>query len=365
MPRMVTPFAVQLAPWKLETADRPAWLGLRQGGLGGSDMGAVAGMDPMSTRWRVWLDKVHPELAEEPEDGSRLAELFWFGHQMEDVAARRFRMLHPGTRTRRVGMLASREHPWMRVNLDYLVSGCEDGPCLLEVKNRNAYASREWDADGDAERAPDAAVIQVMHGLMILGGPPAGYAHGHLLAVIGGNELREYRVGWDPALAATLMGEGRWFWHDHVLAKVPPPVDATERTGQILARLWDADPDSIMTASPELVARVDELRAAEAAAGTATAAVTLLKNELMAALGEHEILLAPDGTKLVTWKRNSTFREGDFRKERPAEFKKYAVPKDVTDTQALAAAEPGLYRQYRSRAFRVAPPPKPAKPRNR
>lgn len=357
--RMVTLFAEQIAPWNMQDTDRAGWLELRRAGLGGSDMPAVAGMDSRSTRWDIWLSKVAPDLdRDEPPDDSRMAELVWFGHQMEAVAARRFRMKFPGTKVSRCGMLARRDAPWMRVNVDYLASGCPEGKCVLEVKNRSQWVARDWDADGDIEKIPDAAVIQSMWGLIVAGGPPAGYTHAHLLAVIGGNELRPYLVPWDQALADTLMGEGSWFWHDHVLPRLPPPVDAAERTGRILARLWDADPDSIMIASDKAIDLVERLRKADALAGEVKDSAALIRHELMAEMGTCEVLLDRTGRKLVTWRQNSTFRDGDFREEHPEEAAAYTRTKDVTDTKALAAADPDLYRKYRARQFRLAPAPR-------
>jgi putative phage-type endonuclease len=364
MGRMVTAVAEQIAPWNLQDTHRDDWLELRRDGLGGSDMPAVAGMNTTGrrqrvTRWDVWISKVAPELDRpEPADDSRMAELVWFGHQMEAVAARRFKMRHPGVKVSRCGMLARRDIPWMRVNVDYLASGCREGKCLLEVKNRAAWVAADWDTDGDIEKIPDDVVIQATWGLIVAGGPPCGYTHAHVLVVIGGNELREYLVPWDQKLADTITGEGDWFWNAHVLPRVPPPVDAAERTGMVLARLWDADPDTIMIAPARLTDLVERLHAAEALAGETADSVALLRHALMAEMGEHEVLLDSTGRKLATWRQNSTFRDKEFRAAEPALAKQYTVPKDVTDTKALAADHPDLYRQYRARQLRLAPPPK-------
>jgi putative phage-type endonuclease len=357
--RMVTAVAEQAAPWNLQDANRERWLELRRAGLGGSDMPAVAGMDPRNTRWDIWLSKVAPDLdRDEPPDDSRMAELVWFGHQMEAVAARRFKMRHPGVKVSRCGMLARRDQPWMRVNVDYLAQGCPEGRCVLEVKNRSQWVARDWDTSGDIEKIPDAVVIQATWGLIILGGPPCGYTHAHVLAVIGGNELREYTVPWDQGLADTLTSEGDWFWHDHVLPQVPPPVDAAERTGRVLARLWDADPDTIMIASDKTADVAERLRKADALAAETKASAALLRHELMAEMGEHEVLLDMKGRKLATWRQNSTFRDSEFREEQPEVAAAYTVVKDVTDTKRLAADHPDLYRKYRARQFRLAPAPK-------
>ena len=360
--RRVTAYAQQLAPWTLERDDRPRWVQLRRQGLGGSDMPGVTGMSERKSRWAIWVDKIAGD--DEPDtgdaaEGSRLAEMFWFGHQMEAVAARRFRLLNPGAVTTRCGMIARIGEPWMRVNLDYLVRGCPaGGRCILEIKNRSAWVASQWDPHGDAEQVPDDAVVQTMWGLIVLGRPAAGYTHGHLLAVIGGNELRPYRIDYDPELAHTLVSEGRWFWRDHVLPAVPPPVDASEHTGRVMARLWDVEPDKIKVADPAIVKLDGELRDAEAEQDAASDRVRLLRHELQAWLGDAEVALHPEGYKLFTWRQNSTFRDGDFRAEQPELAAEYTRTAEVTDIARLKEHAPDVYRAYRARQFRPSAPPR-------
>ena len=142
-----------------------------------------------------------------------------------------------------------------------------------------------------------------------------------------------------------------------MLKRVPPPVDAAERTGKILARLWDVDEDSIIIADPGAELLVEELRAAEANAAAAAEPAARLKHELMAFMGESEVLLDMRGNKLATWKQNSTFRDGEFQAEQPETARLYVKdPKPVTDTKRLAEDKPDLYRQYRSRQFRLGKP---------
>ena len=357
--RLITPAAYRVAPSSLERHDREAWLELRRAGVGGSDIAPVMGLAEFGrTAWQVYLDKAGAiPLDDGPPDG-RAAEMMWFGHEMEAVAAKRFRMLNPGTKMARAGMLARADAPWMRVNLDRIVFGCPLGsPCTWECKNRNAYASGQWDRDGDIEDIPDAPALQTHWGLIV-----TGYGHGHLSVVIGGNELRSYVIEASPKLHQTMTGEARWFWEDCVQAGVAPPVDATERTGKLLARLWETDPQSVKLATPDIEAKWAELTAAQADVAAAVQAADLLKHELQTWLGPAEYALNAAGNKLFTWKQNGPFREADFRGETDAEtWAKYARQVQAVDTHALAKADPKLYREWRSRTFRIYALPKPKK----
>jgi putative phage-type endonuclease len=355
MAKMVSAAARQIAPYNLQWTDRDAWLALRREGVCGSDIPVICGAPAFGrTRWQLYLDKTGA-LPDEPMT-PRQAESIRFGHRMEAVAASEWAERFPGARLVRVGMLQNVAEPWMRVNIDRRLTFCPDGdgPCGWECKNRGAYTSREWDTGGDPDKIPDGPVLQSHWGMIV-----TGYRHWHIAVVIGGNELRAYRLEADGELHTTMREEAAWFWHRCVRAGVAPPVDETERTGQILARLWEVDPGKVQTADDAVIARRIALDAAAEAAGKYTAEADRLKHELQEWLGEAEVGLHPaTGKPLISWKQNGTFREGAFREEQPEAWAKYARPVLVTDTKALADADEKLFRAYRSRAFRTHALPK-------
>ena len=356
MARLVSATARQIAPSGLEHTDRDAWLALRRGGVGGSDVASILGLPgSFGSPWQVWVDKTQafgdlPSTWTEKEE-----ERMRWGHRAERGAAEEFTLRHPGVRLSRLGMIQHVHEEWMRVNLDWRIHGCElGGPCLGEVKNRIQFASRDWDETGDADRVPDAPAAQTQWGLMI-----TGYGHGHLLVVIGGGEMREYVIKADPELQGILLEETRWFWEKHVLTGVAPPVDASERTGQILARLWDADPDKVITATPAMVELRAELDAAKEAAKGPAEEVDRLAHQLQAMLGPAEVALDPvTGHEVVTWKQNGNVNATRLREEQPGLFAACSVLTHKPDTKALAEVAPDTYRHYRARVLRLPTQPK-------
>lgn len=355
MGRMVTPVARQVAPGNLEQADHAAWQELRRGYVCASDVPQATGaQDPDGrplygrTRWQLYVAKVSGTAAPVSE---RQDEQYRFGHRMELLAADEWRWRHPGARLARVGMLASTVYPWLACNLDRRVFGCPDGggPCAWECKSRGQYAARDWDTDGDPDAIPDGPMLQAQAQLIV-----TGYRHLHLVVVIGGNELREYRVNADEVLQKMLIEETRWFWYECVQARHAPPIDASERTGQILARLWEVAPDKVRLATPDDLDRIGELRAAKKAAKDWAEEAARLKHEMEQVIGDAEALTDPaTGEQVVTWKRNGTFREADFRAEQPEAFAAYAEPVLVTNTERLEREDPGLYGRYRARQLLI------------
>lgn len=351
MTRRLTPTAQQIAPYNLEHTNRDAWLALRREGIGGSDVAAILGLDSYSTAWQIWLDKTQA-FGDLPDDTTeKQAERMRWGHRAERGAADEFTLRHPGVKLTRIGMIAHTGHPWMRVSLDWRITGCEHGsPCLGEVKNRIQFAAKDWDTAGDPDKVPDAPAVQVQWALGI-----TGYTHGHLLAVIGGGEMREYIIQADPQLQATLKEECSWFWHQHVLTNVAPPIDGTERTGRVLAHLWDADPEKIITATPSIMQTAKELQAAKDDVKDAGKEASRLAHVLEAELGDAEAALHPDtGKPVVSWKQNGTFNGAQWRAgATPGMAEACSLLTTKPDTKLLAELDPDSYRKHRARVLRL------------
>ena len=60
------------------------WLRLRKSGIGGSDAGAICGVNPYSSAMKVFRDKTREEVEEQDSEAVRI------GHDLEDYVAQRF-----------------------------------------------------------------------------------------------------------------------------------------------------------------------------------------------------------------------------------------------------------------------------------
>jgi putative phage-type endonuclease len=284
--------AVLIAPPGL---DRDEWLEIRRGGIGGSDIGAIAGFSRYNTPFGVWLDKT-----EQLPDGPRspvLERCARVGTKIEAFIAEIFAE-ETGTTVHTVGTLARRDKPWMRVNLDRRVEGCPDGPCLLEIKNRSQYVAGQWD-DG----VPDDTECQAHWGLAI-----TGWSHAHVAVLIGGNDPRFYRIERDEQLLDGLTTIAAEFW-DRVQRLDPPPIGPTEADADILARLYaEADEDAVAELSAaEVKPWLDQRAAAVAAIKRAEEAKTEAENHLKALCGPAVIAKAA-GEVAFTWKPTTARR---------------------------------------------------------
>ena len=106
---------------KIPTAgmSREEWLKLRKTGIGGSDAGAICGLNPYSSRMKVFRDKTTDEAEEKDNEAIRI------GNDLEQYVAGRF-MEATGLKVRRSNyMYRSKGHPYMVADVDRLVVGEE------------------------------------------------------------------------------------------------------------------------------------------------------------------------------------------------------------------------------------------------
>ena len=114
---------------------REEWLKLRKTGIGGSDAGAICGLNPYSSPVKIYQDKTQEETEEEDNESMRQ------GRDLEDYVARRF-MEETGLKVRRSSqMYRSEEYPFMLANVDRLIVGQDAG---LECKTASAFSADKW-----------------------------------------------------------------------------------------------------------------------------------------------------------------------------------------------------------------------------
>lgn len=273
--------------------------------LGGTDAAALAGVNPPG--WAqpidVYLEKVG--LAPERKPSATMS----MGHVLEPVVAQLFTEA-TGLRLRRPGKpVRSRRYPWMGGHLD---RWAEDG---LPFEAKTANSRHEWGpglgvgtpeapvvipAPGDESyqpRVPLRYAVQVQHYLAVTERPTA-----YLAVLLGWGDFRWYAIHRDSAMIATLVELERQFWHENVLAGVPPEPDGSESYGRRLRQLYASDDGTEAVATPEQQLLLEDIRLARQATAAATAAQAALEQRLQQSMGSHSRLVAPGAT--VSWKQN-------------------------------------------------------------
>ena len=100
---------------------REEWLKLRRNGIGGSDAAAIIGLNPYSSAFQVYCDKVG--LLPETEDNEAMRQ----GRDFEAYVAERFEEAAEKRVRRCNNIITNPAYPFMLANVDRLVVGRKSG----------------------------------------------------------------------------------------------------------------------------------------------------------------------------------------------------------------------------------------------
>ena len=196
------------------------WLRLRKSGIGGSDAGAICGVNPYSSAMKVFRDKTSTEVEELDYEAVRI------GHDLENYVAQRFTEA-TGMKVRKSNLMyRSKEHPFMIADVDRLVVGEDAG---LECKTASAYNADKW-ADGNI---PLHNVMQCYHYMAV-----TGRRTWYIAAVILGREFTYRKLEWDDDLISRLTEMEENFWNNYVAKGIIPPPDGSKACDEVIEQYF-------------------------------------------------------------------------------------------------------------------------------
>ncbi len=202
----------------MDTANLPEeeWLVWRRKGIGGSDAPAILGISPFKTARDLYYDKLNL-LSFEDEDTNWVAKKV--GHLLEDLVAEIFHE-KTGYRVYQVKkMFYHPQYPWMLADVDYFVEIPDGTTAILECKTTNYNAKDHWFRDGE-KVVPINYETQGRHYMCV-----ANVDRVFFCCLYGNNEneviIREIHRDYD--YEEELIALESDFWHNNVLAQVPPP----------------------------------------------------------------------------------------------------------------------------------------------
>ena len=261
------------------------WLENRKSGIGGSDAGAIMGVNPYRGAYSVWADKLGK--TNPVDDNEALRQ----GRDFEDYVARRFSE-KTGLRVRReYGMLRSEAWPWMVANIDRRIIGERAG---LECKtSRDVYMKRYKNGDFPLEY-----YCQCLHYLAV-----TGWDRWYLAVLVYGTDLLTFEIKREDVeddICALIKAEDS-FWHEYVLPGKQPMPDGLESTTKALGAVWAAStPDTAIDADNETDALLSRLCGLKRERKTLDDQIAEAENMVKARMQEAEEMRGTGAT--ATWK---------------------------------------------------------------
>lgn len=206
----------------VSTIDLPKtdWLKYRKKGITGTDAGAICGLNPYSSAFQIYQDKITDEIEEFDNESMRQ------GRDLEEYVARRFSE-ETGLKVRRANAIfQNEENPFMLADFDRLIVGQKAG---LECKTVSSYSSDKWN-DGNI---PLHYQMQVQHYLAV-----SGFDCWYIAAVIFGREFLIRKIERDEELINYLIDIERGFWYNNVLAGIMPEPDGSDNCSEMIAKMY-------------------------------------------------------------------------------------------------------------------------------
>lgn len=191
--------------------------------IGGSDVGAILGLNEWKSPYTLWAEKVGRIVPEDVSD----VESVWWGTHMEDLVAKRFCM-KTGKKVKRSAFeFTCEEYPFLIAHVDRLVI---KESAVLECKTTSSWNKYKY-SDGEI---PPSHYAQVQY-YLALTGLKQGY-----LATKKDNQFFITTINKDYEFIDMMIQKCIDFWH-LVEEGIEPDIDGSESTAQTLAQMFHAN----------------------------------------------------------------------------------------------------------------------------
>lgn len=258
--------------------------------IGGSEAGAIVGLNPWKTPLDVWRTKVQPCKELENDNGAQ----YW-GRLLEP-ALREAYTDWTGYSVRPANEYVDRTRNYLVSHLDGIVEA--DSPRVYESKTTGFFMRDYWGEAG-SDNFPDHVKAQCevyMH--------CAGLTSADVVVLIGGQDFRVYHYEQDKQFLSILLNAIDAFWHDYVIPKKPPPP----MTHRDCDTLFALDDGSTFEADTELAETIYEAREIKAEIKDLEALKEKLELRMKQAFGRSQVMLGLEGEKLASWKTQQASR---------------------------------------------------------
>lgn len=187
------------------------WHELRAKRIGGSDIGAILGVNPYKSIIDVYIDKT---------EGSTFKgnESTYWGHIHESTIMKEFGKRHKEFIVYQAPYSVIDD--FLIANLDGVLKDKENGEYgVLEIKTTNAFNYKDWDGDV----VPQYYYAQVQHYLML-----TGYKFAYIAVLIGGNHYKDFKIERNEEDIELIRNKASEFYNENILKLIPPMPDGSD-----------------------------------------------------------------------------------------------------------------------------------------
>lgn len=292
----------------LEYSDEDDWQELRKKRIGGSDIGAIVGVNPHKSIIDVYIDKT---------EGSEFKgndATFW-GKMNEPTVMKVFSNKHKELITFEVPY--SVVDDFLIANLDGVLKDKETGEYgVLEIKTTNEWNKKEWEDDV----IPQSYYAQVQHYLML-----TGYKFAYVAVLIGGNKYKEFRVERSEEDIELIKNKATEFYKENILKEIPPMPDGSDAYMEHLKKKAAEIENSELIELDDLEIKAEELKHLSKQIKELQKEEQLLKEIILDRMIKENTQKAKIGNHKFNIQNspNPSLNKEKFKKEDPEFFEEY------------------------------------------
>lgn len=279
--------------------DYEGWKAARRLGVGGSEVGAIMGVNSYATPRTVYLRKTG-QYDEDFDDAAK--ERMEWGHLLEPIVAFKYTQQSGNRVVESPATLVHKDHPWAIANVDRFIVDEHGVPFgILECKCTDARNASDW-----LEGEPPVSYLYQLQWYMWI----TGMKFGALACLIGGNRFVYYELYINEDLLMQTIPAVDHFWNYHVKNLIEPPLTGIEADSELVSKMFPAEKalkgSEKVLENPEYAELADlhvELKAQAKALGKQ---IDEIANRLTEQLGTTEIGYA--GDRVIKWSPQSQDR---------------------------------------------------------
>lgn len=294
---------------------REDWLAERRKSIGGSDVGALLGMNQFRSPYAVWAEKTGRLVDDEDNEAMRQ------GRDLEQYVADRFSE-KSGWRTQKYNYILRDAEiaPHLHANIDRKIVGKSAG---LECKTASTLNMKNF-AGG---QFPESYYAQCVAYLAV-----TGWRRWYLAALVFGKGFYVYQLTtiendttpeWCESSVYVSQGEINAltsyvndFWEKYIATDVPPPVDGLESTADAIQKVYpDDNGETIeLPGCEDMITNIFSLLELKK---QVEKNIDLQRQLIQSEMGENSLAVTPSAR--ISWRtqERSTFDWKSFKKDNP------------------------------------------------
>lgn len=215
------------------------WLEQRKKAIGGSDAATIVGLNPYSSPYELWADKLGKIPPKEENEAMRI------GHDLEEYVAQRFTEATGKRVKRKNAIIYNTDVPFAHANVDRFIVGEKAG---LECKTTSVLNLSKF-RDGEY---PPTYYVQCQHYMMVTGLPKW-----YLAVLVLGREFLWFEIERNDEDIEALFSMEKDFW-EYVRTETEPPIDGSRSCTDTIGRIYTDSQSETVDATlfrDELIAR--------------------------------------------------------------------------------------------------------------